>query len=416
MLRKSIYLFVICIFGFYASFASGADRTERYFGKTDTETIFFDDFESYTLGSGPGSGGWQLIYNGAGTSSQYVDNIHSVSGSKSLHLVGSSCWAASAQHPVNFPNRLSYKAKVLVDQIVNCGCTPYLAAIDLNNPNIGTWGSSFGKVSFNCDGKIYAGQSTYDQGQDVLLMPYDAGKWYEVKLNVDLTARVFDVYIDGVLLASGLQIMDSGMPTNIDLGAGHGGNPTVWFDDAKVSSLLNSNVLKSYDIQGKETVKISIKGHKSQTVKVAFSDEFTFYDDGYFAMTDMDGTWSQKKSKFAINLNPVSVSQYFADNLSAELDSDVFVAVTKITFTGTEQKNGNVKGSFKIYMTFYIEDYDLSGKITVSGSFKGTPQQFSTASIKEKKFSQSSNSILDVIEEEVNNMAKSYPVNIRLRR
>jgi hypothetical protein len=39
MLRKSIYFFVICIFGFYASFAWRADRGGIYSGEMDTGSI-----------------------------------------------------------------------------------------------------------------------------------------------------------------------------------------------------------------------------------------------------------------------------------------------------------------------------------------------------------------------------------------
>ena len=67
-------------------------------------------------------------------------------------------------------------------------------------------------------------------------MPYNAQTWYHVQINADLVARTFDVYIDGVLRGSGMQIMDSGMPTGIVVDAGHGGNPSVWIDDVRVST------------------------------------------------------------------------------------------------------------------------------------------------------------------------------------
>ena len=65
--------------------------------------------------------------------------------------------------------------------------------------------------------------------------------------------------------------------------------------------------------------------------------------------------------------------------LSEEFGTDITVnAITKKTFTGTENtKKNTIKGSFKIYMT--ASGYDEScgcertGKVTVSGSFTGTP-------------------------------------------
>jgi uncharacterized protein YjdB len=192
-----------------------------------------DNFDSYQLGTFPSSGGWILRYNGAGDAYQYVDNTHSVSGTQSMHLVGSSCWGAAMYHPLNFPSQVMYEANVFVDAIVSCGCTPELAVIRLENPSIGTWGTDYGSVVFNCDGNIYARRAT-DGSQDVNLMPYNAQQWYDVELNIDLVARTFDVYVNGVLKGSGFQILDSGVPTGIEVGAAHGGNPTVWFDDVRV--------------------------------------------------------------------------------------------------------------------------------------------------------------------------------------
>ena len=197
-------------------------------------TLFKDNFDSYTPGTFPSSGGLDLMYSGAGSSYQYVDNSKSVSGSQSLHLVGSSCWASHAYHPLKIPSRITLEVNVLVDQIVSCGCTPALVAFGLEDPNLNTWGTDFGRIDFNCDGNLYAVQAHYDRSKDVLLIPYNAGKWYHIQVDVDLTARLFDVYIDGKLIASGIQILDNGTPTGVELTAGHGANPTVWFDDLTV--------------------------------------------------------------------------------------------------------------------------------------------------------------------------------------
>jgi hypothetical protein len=199
-------------------------------------TIFSENFESYNLSSFPSSGGWQLIYGGAGTSQQYVDNTHTVSGSKSFHLVGSYCWSANVYRPTDISSRMRLEAKIFVNQIVSCGCSPILACIGLDNPSLGAWGTVFGAVCFRCDGKIYAIQQNGDRNKDVFLMSYNSGTWYHVQLDVDLNAKIFDVYIDDALLETNLQILDSGMPTGVLVQAGHGGNPTIWFDDINVSS------------------------------------------------------------------------------------------------------------------------------------------------------------------------------------
>ena len=81
-----------------------------------------------------------------------------------------------------------------------------------------------------------------------------------------------------------------------------------------------------------------------------------------------------------------------------------------MSFTGKKQKNGTIKGTIKLNLTFYIEDYDdLSGNVTVSVGYTGT--QISTqgiSSMKEKKASPLHGSILHVIEQKMNNAVRSF--------
>jgi hypothetical protein len=176
----------------------------------------------------------------------------------------------------------------------------------------------------------------------------------------------------------------------------------VTFSIVAFSSFAWASVEGTWDVQGKMTVKVSIKGYGSQTQKADFSDEFTFDGDGAFDMTDMSGSWSQKKKSFVVNLDPDDVSQYFEDGLSDEIGTDVTVEVTKISFTGTEQKNGTIKGTIKFNMILYIDDYDITGKVAVTTTFKGTRSyDMSISSAKEKEATPSL-SVLDAIEEGMN--------------
>jgi hypothetical protein len=189
--------------------------------------LFQDDFESYDLNTFPSPGGWTIIYNGAGDSYQHVDNATAVSGTKSFHSVGSDCWASTNFRAVDIPDKVTFEVNVRIDQVVSCGCGPDLAHMGLYGPG-GSWGS-YWRAFFRCDGNIYA------EGYAPPLQSYSAGTWYHVMLNYDLTLRVFDVYVDGILRASGLPMVDAGTPTGVVIGAHHGANPVAWFDDVKVS-------------------------------------------------------------------------------------------------------------------------------------------------------------------------------------
>jgi len=182
----------------------------------------------------------------------------------------------------------------------------------------------------------------------------------------------------------------------------------VTFSIVAFSSFAWASVEGTWDVQGKMTVKFSIKGYGSHTEKTDFSDEFTFDGGGAFDMTDMSGSWIQKKKSFVVKLDPDDISQYFEDAISDEIEHDVTVEVTKISFTGTEQKNGTIKGTLKINMKIYVDDYDfLTGKVTVTTTFKGTRADDAGAlSVKENEAYQSG-SVFDVIEEELNEAIQS---------
>jgi translation initiation factor IF-3 len=179
-------------------------------------------------------------------------------------------------------------------------------------------------------------------------------------------------------------------------------NPTI---NVKLSGQAAPKIAVegTWGVQGKMKVKVSLQG-RSQAVSDTVPDQFTFSNDGSFEMSDMDGTWSQQGSNFIVNLDPDSISSYFADNLSEELGLDVSIDVTNMSFTGKVQKNGTIKGSFKINVNFDIEDYDLHGTVAASANYTGKRIETSSASSgKEQERSQLTESILHMIKEELNN-------------
>jgi hypothetical protein len=164
----------------------------------------------------------------------------------------------------------------------------------------------------------------------------------------------------------------------------------------------------TWDIKGKMKVKVSLQ-NQSDTVIDNVPDEFTFYNDGSFEMIDMDGTWSQQGSNFVINLDPDSISSYFEDGVSEEIGVDISVDVTNMVFTGTVQKNGTIKGTFKFNMNFDLEDYDLQGTVTASATYTGKRQAgSSSSSVEEQERSEMTESIINMIEEELNNAVQPF--------
>jgi hypothetical protein len=178
------------------------------------------------------------------------------------------------------------------------------------------------------------------------------------------------------------------------------------FSIVAFSGFAWASVEGTWDVEGKMKVKFSIKGYGSHTHKAEFSDDCTFNGDGTFDMTDMSGSWSQKKKSFTVNLDPDDISQYFEDAISDEIGTDVTVEVTKISFSGTEQNNGTIKGTIKINMKIYVDDNDFfnffTGKAAVTATFKGTRAEITGASSVNEKESAQSGPVFDVIKEELN--------------
>jgi hypothetical protein len=166
------------------------------------------------------------------------------------------------------------------------------------------------------------------------------------------------------------------------------------------------DIVGTWQVKVKMKIRASVQGH-SQSVNETVPDQFIFSDDGSFSMTDMDGTWSQNGTNFIVNLDPDSINSYFEDTLAQETGFDVSVDVTQMNFTGTLQKNGTIKGSFKLNMNFDIEDYDLHGTVTALATFTGTRSATSSL-VKEEEQSQIPVSILDVIKEELDNAVRRY--------
>jgi hypothetical protein len=135
-----------------------------------------------------------------------------------------------------------------------------------------------------------------------------------------------------------------------------------------------SSVVGTWDIQGPMTAKITAKGQKTKIIRGTIDDIWTFHDNGTFESPDVAGTWIEPKKKFTVYPNPADISDVFSNMLSEELDTDITVEkVTKMTCSGTEQKNGALKGKLTIAMDIYAGEYGIRGKANITSNFVGTP-------------------------------------------
>lgn len=144
------------------------------------------------------------------------------------------------------------------------------------------------------------------------------------------------------------------------------------------SNLAWASVEGTWTMQGTQIVTVRIPGSPGGAAKSNFNDTFTFQADGHFKMfnwhipdTDVNDTWTQVKNKFTVNLDSKAVADYWQWVLNA-LQYNVSVTPKKFTFTGTEQKNGTIKGKISLNMNIYFNDLKKKGSASISATFVGT--------------------------------------------
>jgi hypothetical protein len=131
--------------------------------------------------------------------------------------------------------------------------------------------------------------------------------------------------------------------------------------------------LKEWDISVTGQMKISIQGNGSETNIHEYSEKWILYTDGSFAQENyLYGIWKQKGSTFIVSLDQKDMIDRIKNMADKHLAN---IIVTKINFTWKENKEGIIRGSYKIYAGALFEDYNNLGMIILQGNFTGTPTE-----------------------------------------
>jgi hypothetical protein len=159
----------------------------------------YDDFESYVVGTFPFSGGWTLIYDGAGEAYQKVVDTYSKSPTRSLQLVGSPGWAADAAKSIHSGTQLlGFEVQIRISET---------GSNEGANARCGFYGLSQGLwpwylyVQFLRNGSVFAGAP--GAGGE-LLQSYVVGEWYKVGVVYDRERNSYSVWINDVLRGENL--------------------------------------------------------------------------------------------------------------------------------------------------------------------------------------------------------------------
>ncbi|MGD2249367.1 MAG: thrombospondin type 3 repeat-containing protein [Candidatus Methanofastidiosia archaeon] len=194
----------------------------------DGDIVFFDDFESYRVGTYPSST-WTMMYSGA---SAAISSEQYYSPNKSFKLQAYSSWSRCDYIQVDYMDKFCYEAKVYVDN--KTAGVGFKIARGAYNPR-------FNMVKFVMNGNIYfEGKQTY------LIGSFSYKTWYTVKAYIDYTNLTADIFIDGEKVAENLEIwpyqfhhdrwgdvtLDKFCVTVLNFDSGIG---TAYFDDVLIA-------------------------------------------------------------------------------------------------------------------------------------------------------------------------------------
>jgi hypothetical protein len=156
--------------------------------------IFFDDFESYQVGSFPTEGGWQLVKDGMGKEHQKIVDTISVSGTKSLQLRGEASIGGNTltRRPfISSSPIIGYEVYVYIDEIKKYSW-----------PSVGFGVSAM--VSFRDDGKIYAWYVEWPYVTSKEIGTYSSKSWYKIKVLLNRDTKTYDVWVNDIFKATNL--------------------------------------------------------------------------------------------------------------------------------------------------------------------------------------------------------------------
>ncbi|MEA1869875.1 MAG: DUF2341 domain-containing protein [Euryarchaeota archaeon] len=323
------------------------------------DTIFEDDFDSYATGSFPSSGGWNLKYNGYGTSYQIVDCSQSVSSPNSLKLEGQSNWAAEANHPLSeTPDQVVYEVDIKVTQPGSTVMNYHDAEVALGNPNVGTWGTSYAPVRFGRaeDRVIFMSGTT-------VTMPFNFDQWYHVKTSVDNVNKTYSVWIEGSFLGSGT-FSCNGDYTDIRLIGGNNAHTRVWFDNVKVFSAIPGNTTTSHiHIDGKNCVNMPFVARLTDTLGNPIASGTLLYSLGgaqFVKTTDACGY-----STFTPTTTGTLIATYNTESITCEIIDDPTLCTGGCNFGTDPQADDLAITSFTTDKTTYARGETMTITIAV---------------------------------------------------
>ena len=192
------------------------------------QLVLSEGFDSYVVGTFPSSGGWRLVWNGAGTSSQVVTNTVSLSPPNSMQMKGAYAWSAAMDHAISSNREVVwFEVKMRISARGDGG-------VGIWNLGESTWGQYYCYVYFGTDGRIFLGYGRDGLEGSYPTVNYQPNQWYKVKVKyTTLTGRA-DVWVNDTIAAQNVQLFSGGVGYREFLLRGGWSGQFLNYDDARV--------------------------------------------------------------------------------------------------------------------------------------------------------------------------------------
>lgn len=187
-------------------------------GKTTGTYVLYETFDAMTTGASPSAPWTSLATNGSVTVGEVPFPSDKSIAITKPGAAGTSALSATfpAQH-----GRVVFEAKVLARETAGFKAIPYV---------YDGAGNAVASVSFQ-DGSI----QTHVGGTITTVQPFVANEWYRVRVVVDTGAGTFDLYVDGVRVASAKALrMAAGSVEKLSYYVDGAGAGTLLVDNVKV--------------------------------------------------------------------------------------------------------------------------------------------------------------------------------------
>lgn len=156
------------------------------------DTYYFNDFESYNVGTHPTDAGWTEVYG-------QIAKVVMSGENKYMSILGTN--SSHGQFAQILPGSLDNIIILEADMRPISSVSTDTGSLNLTDNSQYRWGAYIARVEFK-NGKIITYTQTNSTGTVYELGDFTPNTWYHVKMVCDIDEKTYQVYVDDVLMTS----------------------------------------------------------------------------------------------------------------------------------------------------------------------------------------------------------------------